>query len=80
MFRKQISSLELIAKMYNSISATILPVESDLLQQQLSIVDACVKKGVEVWPYALQLLVAALEVHCAWCTFNLLHQVGDAER
>lgn len=48
LFRQQISTLELIAEMHNHITATILPVESSLLLQQLSDVNACLQRGIEV--------------------------------
>ena len=48
LFRQQISALELVAEMHNNITATILPVESGLLQQQLHDVDACLLRGIEV--------------------------------
>lgn len=48
LFRQRISTLELVAEMHNTISATILPVESGLLQQQLSDADACLRRGIEV--------------------------------
>lgn len=48
LFRQQISTLELVAEMHNNIAATILPVESGLLQQQLNGVDACLRRGIEV--------------------------------
>ncbi|KAL4450636.1 hypothetical protein ABPG77_000992 [Micractinium sp. CCAP 211/92] len=47
LFRQRISTLELVAEMHNTISATILPVESGLLQQQLSDADACLRRGIE---------------------------------
>lgn len=57
LFRQQISALELVAEMHNTISATILPVESGLLLQQLTDADACLRRGIEVgfascWPHA----------------------------
>lgn len=48
LFRQQISTLELVAEMHNHISATIIPVESGLLLQQLAEVDACLRRGIEV--------------------------------
>lgn len=48
LFRQQISSLELVVQMHNTISTTILPVEAGLLLQQLSDADVCLRRGIEV--------------------------------
>ena len=45
LFRQQISTLELVAEMHNTITATILPVESGLLLKQLQDVEACLRRG-----------------------------------
>lgn len=47
-FRDNISKLELIASMHNSIQASILPVERPLVAQLLAAVEAALKKGSEV--------------------------------
>lgn len=47
-FRQHISTLELVASMYNSIQATILSVERPLVAQMLASVEAALKKGSEV--------------------------------
>ena len=48
LFRQQISALGLVADIHNTISSTIIPVESGLLLQQLADVEACMRRGVEV--------------------------------
>lgn len=48
LFRQQISTLELVAEMHNTIIATILPVESGLLLKQLQDAEACLRRGIEV--------------------------------
>jgi len=48
LFRQQISALGLLAEMHNTISSSIIPVESALLQQQLADVQTCLRHGVEV--------------------------------
>lgn len=48
LFRQQISALGLVVEIHNTISSTIIPVESGLLQQQLADVEACVRRGYEV--------------------------------
>ena len=47
-FRQQICMLELMVEMYNNVCTSILPVEKDLLLQQLQNVNACLQEGVEV--------------------------------
>ena len=47
-FRQQISMLELLVEIYNNICTSVLPVEKDLMLQQLQDVDACLREGVEV--------------------------------
>lgn len=47
-FRRQISSLELIVDMRNDMEANMLPIERELLHGNMYIVDICLSKGVEV--------------------------------
>jgi hypothetical protein len=78
LFRQQISTLELVAEMHNTITATILPVESALLLKQLQDVEACLRRGIEVgWPRCgcvavpPTLLCSAMLVQGSSCTPHL---------
>ena len=48
MFRQQVGNLQLIVGIYNSVQATILPVEKPLITQKLEAVDSALKKGLQV--------------------------------
>lgn len=47
-FRQRISSLELVANMFNRFNSTILPVERPLVSQMLVDAEVALRKGIEV--------------------------------